>query len=229
MHLQRVSKHFPKFMRNGTEKLVITIWHFYIELVAKTSRIKFIGLEEIQPNRMIGFWHEDSYCVQLILRKLKKMGKMQDDKFDVIVTKERRGDYIADMIKKYGASPMRLPDGMEMRSFMKDLKQDSKKEGSTLVAAMDGPNGPYHKPKRLLFLLAHEAGKGFSYARFEKKGVMRLLWRWDKYRIPLPFTRMTCRIDYFGNIEQANLRSFDEYVAEHFQDIKEISQKEAED
>lgn len=193
---------------------MVTTWHLYIEFVAKTARLQLTGLEEVQMNRMIGFWHEDSYSFQLILRELQKRGMS----VNVIVTKERRGDYISDMIRKYGAKPMRLPDGMEMRSFMRDLRQKSKEEGMILAAALDGPSGPYHKPKRLLFMLAHEAEKGFAYARFSKKGMLALPWRWDKYRLPLPFAKLECRIDYWGPVTQEDLREFDRYVEEHFTD-----------
>lgn len=222
MNLQPVAKHFPMKLRNLTKKFVVCIWHFYIEFVARTARIRFEGLDEIQKNRMIGFWHEDSYCVQLILRELKKRKVVTN----VIVTKERRGDYISDMIQKYGARPIRLPDGMEMRSFMRGLKEESKQDGMILAAAMDGPSGPYHKPKRLLFLLAQEADKGFSYARFSDQGLIKTPWRWDKYRIPLPFARLVCRVDYFGPVEKETIRNFDAYVAEHFSDVTRNRKKE---
>lgn len=208
MHLQRVSKHFPSFLRKGTERFVVSIWLFYINIVAKTSKVQLNGIENIDQNRMIGFWHEDSYCVQLILRELQRQGKV----VDVIVTKERRGDYIADMIKRYGARPLRLPDGQEMRPFLKALKKDSMENGKSLAAAMDGPSGPYRKAKRLLFLLAHESQKGITFARFEKKGMLCLPWRWDKFRIPLPFSKIKCKIDFFGPITQFELKNFDEYM-----------------
>ncbi len=216
MEMQGVAKHFPMFMRRGTQHFVVGLWRFYVGLVARTSKIEFHGIEQIDENRMLGFWHEDSYCMQFVLRELQR----KYNKFvHVIVTSERRGDYIAEMVSHYGGAPMRLPDGMKMRSFLKDLKEESKKESMTLAAAMDGPSGPYRKPKRLLFMLAHEAEKAVVYVRFQKKGMITLPWRWDKYRIPLPFTKLICNIDYFGQIEKDELRNFDEYAKSKFGDI----------
>lgn len=192
--------------------MVVALWRFYIGVVARTSKIEFQGIENIDVNRMLGFWHEDSYCMQFLLRELKKHKK----KVHVIVTSERRGDYIAEMVSHYGGAPMRLPDGMKMRSFLKDLKEDSKKEDLTLAAAMDGPSGPYRKPKRLLFMLAHEAEKSLVYVRFQKKGMFTLPWRWDKYRIPLPFTKLICKIDSIGEIAKEELKNFSEYAARIF-------------
>lgn len=212
MNLQPIAKHFPMFMRRGTQHFVVALWRFYIGVVARTSKIEFNGIEHIDENRMLGFWHEDSYCMQFVLRELQKYNKF----VHVIVTSERRGDYIAEMVTNYGGAPMRLPDGLQMRSFMKDLKEASKKESMTIAAAMDGPSGPYRKPKRLLFMLAHEADKSIVYVRFRKKGMLTFPWRWDKYRIPLPFTRLICDIDSFGAVEKAELKNFDEYAKSHF-------------
>lgn len=212
MNLQGISKHFPMFMRKGTQHFVVALWRFYIGVVARTSKIEFQGIETIDANRMLGFWHEDSYCMQLLLRKLQVLEK----KVHVIVTSERRGDYIAEMVSGYDAEPMRLPDGLKMRSFLKDLKEDSKQSGLTLAAAMDGPSGPYRKPKRLLFMLAQEAEKSLVYVRFVKKGMITFPWRWDKYRVPLPFSKLVCKIDYMGEITKEELKNFKEYASRVF-------------
>lgn len=218
MIIHKIPNLFPRFLRTITEKIVSFSWHVYIEIVSHTSRITFEGIDEIRNDRIIGFWHQDCYVVQLILRELQK----SDRKVHVIVTKNRRGDYITDMIKKYGAKSLRLPDGMQMRSFMRDLKEESKQQGMILAAAMDGPSGPFHQPKRLLFMLANEADKEFAYARFSNKGMLRLPWRWDHFRVPLPFSRITCKVDYFGKVSHEELRNFDEYAKLHFTDVKEI-------
>lgn len=215
MNMQPIAKHFPMFMRRGTQHFVVAMWRFYIGLVARTARIEFRGIEHIDANRMLGFWHEDSYCMQLVLRELQKYKKF----VHVIVTSERRGDYIAEMVSHYGGAPMRLPDGLQMRSFMKDLKEASKEENMTIAAAMDGPSGPYRKPKRLLFMLAHEAEKSVVYVRFRKKGMLTLSWRWDRFRVPLPFARLICDIDDFGEIERSELKNFNEYAEKRFGDV----------
>jgi lysophospholipid acyltransferase (LPLAT)-like uncharacterized protein len=212
MNMQKIANHFPMFMRRGTQRVLSSLWCFYIRLVDRTSKIEFDGIEHVDENRMLGFWHEDSYCMQLLLRELQKLEK----KVHVIVTSERRGDYIAEMVSHHGAEAMRLPDGLKMRSFLKDLKEDSKQAGLTLAAAMDGPSGPYRKPKRLLFMLAHEAEKAVVYVRFLKKGMITFPWRWDKYRIPLPFTKLVCQIDYVGEITRDELKNFNEYATRVF-------------
>lgn len=214
MTLQPIAKHIPMVFRKWTQHFVVGIWRFYLWLLSLTSKVEFEGLEYINEDCMLGFWHEDSYCMQLVLKELRKRNKV----LHVIVTAERRGDYISEMVTRFGHVPVRLPDGMKMRGFMRELKEESKKKRMDLGVALDGPSGPYRKPKRLLFLLAQEAGKKVLYIRFEKKGMISLPWRWDKYRIPLVFKHLKCKVDEFGFVEQSDLRSFDEYVERKFGD-----------
>lgn len=41
-----------------------------------------------------------------------------------------------------------MPDGIKMKSFLRDLKLVSKKENESVAISLDGPLGPYHIPKK---------------------------------------------------------------------------------
>ncbi len=156
---------------------------------------------------MIGYWHTDSYCIQLILQKLS----FKAHKIKVIVTADKRGDTIEKMINRYGAEAIRLPDGLSMRPFFKELKEESKAHGGILAVALDGPLGPLHEPKKLLFLLASQADKEMMYIHFRYRNVIRLRKRWDQYVIPLPFCKITAEVETIGRIGEYELRNFHEY------------------
>ncbi len=156
---------------------------------------------------MIAYWHGDGYCMQLVLREIAKLNV----KIKVIVTAHKRGDVIEKMIKPYGAQTIRLPDGYDMRPFFKELRENSKTSCEALAGALDGPLGPLHEPKKLLFLLASEAGKEACYVRFHYSHVIRLKKRWDRYVIPLPFTRIIAEVEDLGTIGKEELRHFDEF------------------
>ncbi len=156
---------------------------------------------------MVAYWHGDGYCTQLVLREIAKMNR----KIKVIVTAHWRGDVIEKMIRRHGAEAIRLPDGFDMRPFLKELKESSKKSGHVLAGALDGPLGPLHEPKKLLFLLASEAGKEACYIRFYYSRVIHLKKRWDRYVIPLPFSKIIADVEDLGVIGKEQLRHFDEF------------------
>jgi lysophospholipid acyltransferase (LPLAT)-like uncharacterized protein len=196
-----------RFNHLNSRKLTGVIFHAYIRMVGATGRIEFHDLNKIKDNMMLGYWHGDSYCMQIVLKEIIK-GKKQ---FQVIVTADKRGDVIEQMISHYGAKAIRLPDGLKMRPFFEQLKAESTTKGNILAAALDGPLGPLHEPKKLLFLLASEADKEMSYVHFTYRHVIRLKNRWDNYVIPLPFSKLVVEIEDLGKIHKMDLKNFNEY------------------
>lgn len=65
------------------------------------------------------------------------------------------------------------------------------KKGSHIAIAVDGPYGPQGVVKPGASYLARKTGKPIVPARIEIEKSSRLAWRWDKYEIPLPFTKAT--------------------------------------
>ena len=179
----------------------------YLKFVAKTGKVEVQGAEKISPNCVFGYWHGDSVSMQLVLMKLARGFK----NVKVIVTADTRGDVIEHIIESFGATTLRLPDGLKIKPFFKELKEESRSGGSILATALDGPVGPLHEPKKLLFLLASEAEKELLYIRFSYKRILRINRRWDKYVIPLPFCSIKGEIETLGRVEKVHLREFEEY------------------
>ena len=63
-------------------------------------------MESFDGNQVVGFWHEDSFIMNLLLREVTK----ENCKMSVLVTGDPRGDYIQYMIEKMQGrcSPYRL-------------------------------------------------------------------------------------------------------------------------
>ena len=139
------------------------------------------------PDRgaVIGFWHEDSFLMNLLLRRLSEGRGIA-----VIVTSDGRGDYIENIIKRCNGKAIRVPDGCRSRDFLRNLIEEAGCPGKTLAAAMDGPLGPRRVPKTLGFYLAEKGKKNFIEVRAGYSRAVCLNWRWDHYRIPLPFTNI---------------------------------------
>ena len=89
-------------------------------------------------SQIFGFWHEDSFIMNLVLKNLR--GKTAP--VDVIVTADTRGNYIEHMIKKCGGNALRIPDGYAAFGALKKLMQSSYEQSRSLAIALDGPLGP---------------------------------------------------------------------------------------
>jgi len=187
-------------------KLMAKVFLAYLKAVATTGNLEVVNEEWIRKNALVGYWHGDSYCMQLILQRIAKT----QDKISVIVTADKRGDVIEEMIRPFKAKALRLPDGLRMRPFLQGLITYAKQEDGILAASLDGPTGPLHEPKKLLFLLASEAQKPVVYIHFQYKRVIRLKNRWDRYVIPLPFCRIRAEVKELGYITKEDLKNFNE-------------------
>lgn len=79
----------------------------YLKLLKKTVAIEWQEIQFVTGNQVFGFWHEDSFLMNLVLEELS--GKTSP--VDVIVTADTRGDYIEHMLQACGGHALRVPDG----------------------------------------------------------------------------------------------------------------------
>lgn len=193
------------------EKITSKLFIGYLELVAKTSHIVFENKEKITEeslkNCILGFWHGDSYTMNLVIKSLAT----KDMNISAIVTADERGNYIENVLNYYGTEALRMPDGVKMRGFLRELKEESKKENSILAIALDGPLGPLHEPKKIAFLLSNESQKNFIGIKLDYSKKISLTKRWDNYAIPLPFTKTNISASNCGVTRKTDLQNFKEY------------------
>lgn len=201
-------------LKQTKEIIISMIFIWYIELVYKTSNIVLNEFKFDINNSIIGFWHGDSYSMNLVVKKLMR------DKFslNVIVTADTRGNYIENILKKYKVNALRMPDGVKIKSFLRDLKLISKNQNQSMAVALDGPLGPYRIPKKIGFSLSRESNKKFIGVKLDYSRKISLKSRWDKYIIPLPFTTIKININDFGIVTAEDLNNFKYYIEK----IKEV-------
>ena len=189
------------------EKIISKAFIGYLEFVSKTSKIQYEGEDERFNNSIIGFWHGDSYGMNLAINKLTS----KDSDIKVVVTADKRGNYIENILKHYGSKALRMPDGIKMKGFLKELKSESKKPGGIMAIALDGPLGPLHETKKIAPLLSNESNKNLIGIKIEYSKKISLKSRWDNYSIPLPFTKIKIRSNNFGVVNKESLRDFSNY------------------
>lgn len=195
-------------MRLKLDQLIGNVYIGYLELVAKTSKIEVEFLDKVDvKNCILGFYHGDSYVMNLLMRALKE----EELKASIVVTADARGNYIEKLLNYYNMKALRMPDGIRMKSFLRELKEESKKENKTLVVSLDGPLGPLHEPKKIGFMLSNYSQKEFLGVKLEVTRKIRLTKRWDNYIIPLPFSKIKFTISNFGVVSKENLADFNNY------------------
>ena len=187
------------------KSVVKRVYNGYLNFVLKTSTVSFENFyeidDEIMDNCILGFWRENRYY---------KVKKNQELDVNVVVTDDSRGEYIEYILNSYGANALKMPDDIEMKEFLKKLREKSK-EDSLVALALDGPVGPLHEPKKIAFSLAKYSNKPFVGIKVDHSKKLKFKNKSDNYGIPLPFTKIQFSADVFGNIDNEVLTNFKEY------------------
>ncbi len=186
----------------GLKKIAANIlqWSFtrYLSLIDRTVRIIWDEENIYGDSQIFGFWHEDSFFMNVVLEKLS----YKTTPVDVIVTADTRGNYIENMVRRCGGSALRVPDGYKAFATLKKIVQDSYEKTHSVAVALDGPLGPRHEPKKLAFYLSEHAEEEFVGISLSYSSCLRLTRRWDKYVIPLPFTTVAVAVKNYGIVKK---------------------------
>lgn len=183
----------------------------YLKLIERSSTITLHGLEKLRDNFQVGFWHQDSLIMCLVLG----IGGRAGIPITVVMTADPRGDTIEDVVHAFDGKSFRLRyDGQGARTAMRELIRHVAEDKANVATPLDGPLGPLYEPKKFMFLLAHKTVRNFVGVRVEYARKISLTRRWDNYVIPLPFNKIDVHIYDMGPVSAENLRNFDAYKGE---------------
>lgn len=164
----------------------------YIDFVYRTSKVRLLGRDDLLRDptgeKMVAlFWHGDSFCLYPALKGLNLY---------IVVTKDRRGDYIAEVCKHYGYHALRIPDASDGGNHLFEIRKAvNGNEPVNIAITIDGPIGTYHVPKDFALVIAMLTRRRVMPIAAEVKRSIRLTRRWDKFKIPLPFNEITVRFN----------------------------------
>lgn len=190
-------------MKTGTigQRVLQSVFYMYLRVIERTVKIEWREEELCGSSQVFGFWHEDSFFMNLVLKRLA--GKTAP--VDVVVTADSRGEYIEYMISRCGGNALRIPDGYASFTALKCLMQSSYEQARSLAVALDGPLGPRHEPKKLAFYLAEQKQEDFVGISLCYSACLRLIWRWDRYVIPLPFSTVRVDVRNYGIVSKREI------------------------
>ena len=157
-------------------------------LICPTIRIVNKPQEDLEQvleggkNVVFSVWHE-STAMCFFFYRYRNAG--------ILVADNPNGKALGLMSRLLGYIPFPVMGKLNDRSSIKNTLAflSHLKGGHDGTIAVDGPAGPYHKPKTGIFHIAHRSGNlilpiGVAYSHRIKS-----FWRWDKYQIPLPFCK----------------------------------------
>jgi len=181
------------FMSTDKERVSwrIRIKAFVIWLIARivlfTVRLKVDNLENLEKARkhekpiVYAFWHG---------RQLGLFKANPEKRLTILASLSRDGEMQARICKKFGLEVVR---GSSSRGGLSGLMALGRKlrSGSAIAMAVDGPKGPAFIAKPGVVALARLDGSPIVPITIGFSSKIRLRRAWDKFIIPLPFTKAT--------------------------------------
>ncbi|WP_286153281.1 hypothetical protein [Sporofaciens musculi] len=165
----------------------------YLKLLEKTVQIEWEKPENYKGNNVVGFWHEDSLAMNLVLKSLTR-----DAAVSVLVTPDDQGENIRYLLEQYGGDAVKIGFGFCNAGTLKEILESLKDRRRSVAIAMDGPFGPRHIPKKLTYFLSEKSKTELVGVTVRYSREISLSGQWDHCHIPLPFSKITVRFDNYG-------------------------------
>ncbi len=114
-------------------------------------------------------------------------------KIPIMISQSRDGDFVANVVRHIGWSPVRGSSSRRGREALKEMILAARLN-RFVVHIVDGPTGPANVIKPGLLSLAKEAGSSIVpvYVSYEKPMMFN---SWDRFMVPKPFSRVLLRFD----------------------------------
>lgn len=239
-----VKTKFKQLLRKITyswlfQELICLIVMTYMRLVYYSCKKVFINqdvldkaVEEEIPF-IISFWHNRLMMTCLSVKRSKNFNKKH--KMMVLASKHGDGKFVGTIMGKMGMQPVwgssndgrKSSRGIGIGSFKKIIK--NLKKGGSLSLTPDGPRGPNQKINGEIVNIARISGAkilpiSYSTSRFKK------LRTWDKFYIPLPFSKLCFHfdealIDVSADVSKLEIEQIKQKVEERMTLIQEKSQE----
>ena len=160
----------------------------FFRLWCKTLRITEIGRElpesmaQGEQPFVLCLWHDEFFPLISVRRHLK---------LGVIVSQSDDGEYVTRVLRACG---FYTPRGSSSRGGAAVLVRAVKlmrEEGVSICITVDGPRGPRHRVKNGAIVLARKTNAPVIAARAYMERAKIFHRAWDKFQLPLPFSKVT--------------------------------------
>ena len=242
--MPRLKTNYKNFLRKITysgvfQKLVCWLLFGYMKLVFYSSKKTFFNeevlLQAAKNNAalIVCFWHNRLMMAPFAAARVKK--KYPHYNFVTLASRHGDGQFVGKIMEKFGfisilgssQTKRHRSRGIEISGFRKIF--DNLKQGNSLAITPDGPRGPNQKINGEIVNIARLAQVGilassYSSSKFKKLG------SWDKFTIPLPFSRLCFYVDakpiyVEKNCSEAEMEKIKKLVETRLDFVQEESQR----
>ncbi len=200
--MKLINKKWQKKLKGTFKFLVYPLYYFYRAITA-SLRYKEIGREELDKLHADGeylifsLWHDELFPLMKMQRQ-----------FDIltIVSPSVDGSLLADLLNKLGLRTVRGSSTRKGLSALLNAVKLMRAEHVHACVTIDGPLGPRHVVKEGVLFLAHHAKAHIVPIRISMKNHITFN-TWDKFQVPLPFSRVVIEYSKPYRIESETLNS----------------------
>jgi hypothetical protein len=199
LFLRRISYSFV------VQNIITLLIYLYLIFVYRTSIIKFIGIEKVYEKIeskkpiIFAFWHNRLIMIPFFARKVRK--KIKNHNFMTLASKHGDGKFVGMVMEKFalisilgstkdGRKASRGIDYSGMRKIIDGLKK-----GYSLGLTPDGPRGPNQQINGELLNIARLTKSSIVALSYSSSNFKIIKRSWDKFKIPLPFSKLCFVID----------------------------------
>lgn len=169
---------------------------YLLYLLSLTWRIRSLGTIDNYP-KVIAFWHGNMLPVWFYFRKFNKKV--------AIISKSKDGQILSDYLELLNYQLIRGSSSKGGKEVIQNATKLVKE--NILLITPDGPRGPIGKMKVGAVIISHNGKVPIQFCSVNCKWKLKLK-SWDKFIIPMPFTKIT--LEFSEILEIDNIENHDE-------------------
>lgn len=185
-----------KWKRKISQFLAVPLVKLIFFVIWRTCRVKkIIGAEHFDNLQNTGkpfipcYWHQRHiFCAYYVLHKMK-----QGLKLGFLISPSADGEIVAQVVKDWGATPIRGSSTRTGAKAMRDMYETITKHRISPVTTSDGPTGPPHVFKQGAVMLSQLTQAPMLPMAYAASRAWQLR-SWDRFLIPKPFSRIVIAV-----------------------------------
>jgi len=163
-------------------KLIYIFGEYILRLLASSWRIKVIGALPQKP-AVIAFWHCEMLPVWKFFAKTNSYA---------VVSLNKDGAILSHLLSKWKYRLIRGSSSRGGSDIINKIVNDC--DNNIFLITPDGPRGPRMQCKAGAFVIAQRKNIPLFFIKCETANKKVFSRSWDKFELPLPFTKITLNI-----------------------------------